>query len=180
MSWNMKGTKSNLGVKTASVKNNQSKFECLLEFTFICKRKNWYKKFLSYLFNMSVHWNLALHGEWSSWRGKICKIWKKQAHQKLSVKQSERTTMTGLWVTESIFFLFTVALPSKLCVFIHVLYWFISFLEMWKKLDLGIIWNVMCNFFFCLPHKIWMFLSLFTFEKAFFPLKDEVIHANTV
>lgn len=35
----MKGPKSNLGVKTASVKNNLSKFECLLEFTFTYKGK---------------------------------------------------------------------------------------------------------------------------------------------
>lgn len=41
----MKGTESNLGVKAASVKNNQSKFECLLEFTFICKKRTGSKSF---------------------------------------------------------------------------------------------------------------------------------------
>lgn len=47
---------------------------------------------------------------------------KKQAHQKLSVKQRARTKMAGIWVSEIKFSSFTLVLPFKLCVFIHVLY----------------------------------------------------------
>lgn len=166
MSWNMKGTESNLGVKAASVKNNHSKFECLLEFTFICKKITGSQSFYHiYLIFQFIDILLYMESGAPEQKTSLIKICKKQVYQKVSVKQRARTTMAGLWVTESIFSLFTVVLSFILCVFIHVLYWFVSFWKCGKNWTQVLFEKSLMSSLFWLLQKIWKLLSLFTFEK---------------